>query len=87
MWTSDLSAITTSPTEPFGDGEYQVGMDVAPGTRKAQNPVSCYWARVKGFSGEPADIIANSNGSGIATVKKTDKGFVTSGCGSWSTAE
>jgi hypothetical protein len=87
MWTSDLSAITSSPTGPFGDGEYQVGADVARGTWKAQNPVHCYWARVSGFSGEPADIIANSTDSGIVTIQKTDKGFVTSGCGSWNRSE
>ncbi|HEY2846177.1 MAG TPA: hypothetical protein VGI80_00065, partial [Pyrinomonadaceae bacterium] len=87
MWTSDLSRITTSPTAPFGDGEYQVGIDISPGTWKAQNAAGCYWARLKGFSGEPSDMITNSNDSGIVKISKDDKGFTTSGCGSWNKVE
>jgi hypothetical protein len=87
MWTSDLSRITTSPTEPFGDGEYQVGTDVAPGTWKAQNPAGCYWARLKAFTGEPTDVIANQTDSGIVKIEASDRGFETYGCGSWTKAE
>jgi hypothetical protein len=87
MWTSDLSRITTSLTAPFGDGEYQVGVDISPGTWKAENTAGCYWARLKGFSGEPSDMITNSNDSGIVKILKGDKGFSTSGCGSWSKVE
>jgi len=83
MWTSDLSRVTTDTSTPFGDGEYQVGVDIAPGTWKAQNTPGCYWSRLKGFSGEPEDVITNSNDSGIVEIRATDKGFVSSGCGSW----
>ncbi len=86
LWTSDLSTITGSPTAPFGDGDYMVGTDIAPGTWKAQDAKGCYWARVKDFTGEPADTIGNANGSGIVTIQKSDKGFVSSGCGSWTFA-
>ena len=45
----------------------------------------CYWERLRGFSGSFDDIIANdiTNVSAIVTVSPTDKGFHTSGCGTW----
>ena len=87
MWTSDLSRITTSTTAQFGDGVYQVGVDISPGTWKAQNAAGCYWARLKGFTGEPSDLITNSNDSGIVKILKDDKVFASAGCGSWSKVE
>jgi hypothetical protein len=83
LWTSDLSAITGSPTAPFGDGNYFVGTDIVPGTWKAQNATTCEWIRVKGFTGESGDVLGTAERSGIVTIQKTDKGFITSSCGSW----
>ena len=80
-WTTDLSAI------PFeGDGTYIVGTDLKAGTY-ANSPVgdNCYWARLKNFGGTLTGVLANDNASGraIVTIKKSDKGFTTSGCGTW----
>jgi hypothetical protein len=83
QWTSDLKAITGSPTAPFGDGSYFVGTDIVPGTWKAQDPQNCQWIRVKGFTGEAEDVIGTAERSGIVTIQKTDKGFIASSCGSW----
>jgi hypothetical protein len=87
-WTSNLSAITTSPTGPFSDGAYIVGTDVAAGTWRATGGTSassCYWERLSGFSGTFQDIIANdlSQGPTFVTISASDRGFKTRGCGTW----
>ena len=84
-WTSDLSAITPSLTAPFQDGMYIVGTDIAPGIWRAPGGDGCYWARLAGFSGRLADIIANDFEPANATVQISpgDKGFETNECGTW----
>lgn len=70
-----------------GDGTYQVGTDIQPGTYVSGAPDSgnCYWARLSGTSGSFSDIIANNNSSGqsVVTIAPTDKVFETSGCNDW----
>ena len=83
--------VTTKPrpkaTIP-GDGTYEVGTDIQPGTYVSSTPDSgnCYWARLKGTSGSFSDIIANNNSAGqsVVTIAPTDKVFETSGCNDWS---
>ncbi len=84
-WTSDLSAITASPTAPFQDGQYIVGTDIAPGIWRAPGGSSCYWARLQGFSHRLADIAANDFAPINPTVQilPGDKGFETDDCGAW----
>lgn len=69
-----------------GDGTYQVGVDVKPGTYVSSKPDSgtCYWARLKGSDGI-GGIIDNdlSSGRTVVTIKKTDKFFETKGCNAW----
>jgi hypothetical protein len=84
LWTSDLSAITASPTAPFGDGNYFVGTDIVPGTWKAQDARNCEWIRVKDFTGEAGDVIGTAERSGLVTISASDKGFISQGCRSWS---
>lgn len=71
-----------------GDGTYEVGKDVQPGTYVSSAPDSgnCYWARMSGTSGSFSDIIANNNSAGqsVVTIAPTDKVFETSGCNDWS---
>lgn len=69
----------------FGDGTYRVPQDVTPGTYRSLRGDGCYWARLKNFSGSLSAIIANGNASGpsLVTIKPSDKGFETSGCGNW----
>jgi hypothetical protein len=86
-WTSDLSAITASPTDPFSDGTYIVGVDIGPGTwQNTDSSDGCYWARLSGVSGELDDIIDNEftyDAIQTVTIRTSDRGFQTSGCGTW----
>lgn len=84
-WTSNLSAITASPTAPLPDGVYIVGTDVAPGTWKSAGKAGCYWARLKDFGGSTDSISANGNtdSPAIVTITNGDQGFRSEGCGTW----
>ncbi|MGH2461998.1 MAG: hypothetical protein ACRDFZ_00030 [Candidatus Limnocylindria bacterium] len=71
----------------FGDGVYEVGVDIEPGTYRIREPAEdCYWKRVSGFGGSHLDIIDGHRGAGFATVtiQDTDPGFESEGCGQWS---
>jgi hypothetical protein len=71
----------------FGAGTYRIGSDIPAGTyRTRASTNSCYWERLKSFSGDLKDIIANDFGSGymVVTIKSTDKGFNSTRCGRWS---
>lgn len=84
-WTLDLSPITASPTDPFGDGIYFVGKDIAPGTWQASGGNGCYWERLTGFSGQFRDLKANDllNGSTVVDIEPGDQGFSSHRCGTW----
>jgi hypothetical protein len=84
-WTSDLRRITKSRTR-FGAGTYLVGVDIAPGTYFARCTSSGYWARLRNFTGDLGSIIANDNPRGreIITISRSDRGFKSNGCGTWS---
>ncbi|MGJ5755342.1 hypothetical protein FB563_3566 [Streptomyces puniciscabiei] len=70
-----------------GDGEYQVGSDVKPGTYRTTGNTDdmCYWERAKDAKGETDSLLANDNvtGTSYVTVKPTDKIFKSSGCKDW----
>lgn len=91
---SSKPATTTKPaaTKPapptIGEGTWEVGSEVKPGTYTTTVPAdsnSCYWARLSGFTGD--DIIANDISSpgqrARVTIRSSDKGFETQGCGTW----
>ena len=65
------------PLRTFGPGAYRVGVDIAPGTYRTRSSAACYWERLRGFSGELSDIIANdfNNDNLIVTIKSSDLGF------------
>jgi hypothetical protein len=70
----------------FGDGTYQVGTDVQPGTyRTRAGSPNCYWERLRNFSGGMNGILANGTTSApsIVTIESTDVGFNSQGCGTW----
>ncbi len=85
-WYAELDQVTKSKTT-FGDGMLIMGTDIEPGTYKnsgAKDQYSCYWVRLNGFSGKFEDIITNEiGGNTIVTIAATDKGFSSSGCGTW----
>ena len=70
-----------------GDGDFQVGSDVKPGTYRTtgNSDGMCYWERAKDAKGEMDSILANDNVSGTSyvTIKATDKLFKSSGCKDW----
>ncbi|MFF0205924.1 hypothetical protein [Streptomyces sp. NPDC005017] len=72
-----------------GDGTFLVGQEVRPGTYRSAGPsgglADCYWARLKGTTGELSEIIANASGKGPTTITilAADEAFQTSGCQTW----
>ena len=98
-WTADLIPVAT-PGEPFGDGEWIVGLDIAPGRYRAHSPSSsCDWSRLSGFSQrwftpeegvwESIDFIGGSGGRddpGEVTIEPSDAGFYSRDCGTWTPA-
>lgn len=76
------------PTEAlptFEDGIWAVGTDIEPGVYTSADVSGCYFARLAGFSGDFADLTANANVDGRATVEivASDVGFESSRCGTW----
>ena len=70
----------------FGDGTYQVGTDIQPGTYRTRvGSPNCYWERLKNFTGGLNSILANNNTNApaIVTIRPTDAGFNSQGCGTW----
>ncbi|RJU02984.1 hypothetical protein D6T65_02455 [Arthrobacter frigidicola] len=89
---STLSAAVAIPAVPVvvlgGDGTYRVGTTLKPGLYKATGTGDdCYWERLNGFSGSFDDINANYWGPAKTYVQilPTDVGFMTDGCGKWTT--
>ncbi|MFE3856185.1 hypothetical protein ACFXPN_34290 [Streptomyces griseorubiginosus] len=70
-----------------GDGDFQVGSDVKPGTYRTtgNDDGMCYWERAKDASGEMDSLLANDNvtGTSYVTVKAGDKLFKSSDCNDW----
>lgn len=70
-----------------GDGEFQVGSDIEPGTYRTtgNSDGMCYWERAKDASGEMDSLLANDNvtGTSYVTVKASDKLFKSSDCNDW----
>ncbi len=65
----------------FSDGIWQVGVDFAPGTYRAEGGSSCYWAQLG--SADTSDI-TNNGGFGPNQTLTIDSGwFETTDCGEW----
>lgn len=79
------------PVTSFGDGVFLVGAEVVPGRYRTAGAAAaralpnCYWARLRGTSGELRDIIANDNGRGpvTVTISPSDVAFESKGCVGW----
>lgn len=83
-------AAAPAPGTITGDGTFAVPSQVKPGTYRTVVPsdsFGCYYERLKGASGEMADIISNGNGNPdtqvVVTIKATDKFFHAERCGTW----
>jgi hypothetical protein len=94
--TSQAPATPAGPVTAFADGTYEIGIGpglVPPGKYKGVVPADsfgCYWERQNSTGGGFDAIITNGvAGKGepiIVTIAPSDKGFKTSGCGTWSKA-
>jgi hypothetical protein len=74
------------------DGTWRVGDEVKAGTYTATVPDGelCSWERLRGFTGgdDLIDIGVGNGGERMrVTIKKTDAGFKTQGCGPWKAAK
>jgi multidrug efflux pump subunit AcrA (membrane-fusion protein) len=65
----------------FGDGIWQVGTDIEPGTYRAPGGGSCYWALLR--SADTSDIINNGGFGPNQTLEIDSPWFETQDCGEW----
>ena len=98
VWSRDRVPAAT-PGQPFGDGAFLVGDEVAPGRYRnpgASGYLDCTWRRLSGFGGAPGDILGEGwSGSyaplgavddlppSIVDIEPADTGFYSYGCGDW----
>jgi hypothetical protein len=91
--TKTVTVTYTPPPPPGpkttidGDGTYQVGVDIVPGTYRAAGSGSCYWARLSSL--DTGDVIDNNISSGpqVVGIQSSDKAFLTQRCGTWQKAD
>jgi hypothetical protein len=70
----------------FGDGDWVVGQDIAPGQYSADaTGGTCYWERASGFTHEFGELITNDLPSGrpIVEIQPSDVRFTSRDCGTW----
>lgn len=70
----------------FGDGEYAIGINIAPGTYSAPGGSNCYWEADSDFTQSGNSIVANDNPVGGVVVSIGGSGevlFIANGCGTW----
>ena len=81
-WTTDLTP-RVEPGQPFGDGTFLVGTEIAPGRYRASMADSCHWYRWEyrfaGFGGYREAGLRT-----IVDIAPDDIGFTSLGCGVWS---
>ena len=87
--TTTVTPVAPSPSTPgvptYGDGAYEVGVDIPVGTyRSSADTHTCYWATLRGFGGDLDDIVEHGSRSPVV-VELTGRlaGFETQGCGDW----
>lgn len=67
----------------FGDGTYRVGKEIKPGTYQSTDVDGCYWER-QNRNGKTIDnYFADSAKRVQVTIRSSDYGFETKGCGTW----
>jgi len=74
------------PVSTFGEGDYNVGTDIVPGTYRTREPIGnmCYWGIYKGGTNK-SDIVDNDivTGGRPTVTLKSGQEFSSSGCGDW----
>jgi len=74
-----------APRTEFGDGVWEVGVDIEPGIYVATDIKGGYWERMSGFDG---DSTITNDAIGIAEqimveILPSDAAFKTTDCGTW----
>jgi len=71
--------------EVFGDGDFEVGVDIGPGTYLSlgRDPYITIWKRLRDFTGEGVISSGGDSGPCIVTILPTDGGFESHFSGSW----
>lgn len=84
-WVAVEATFPPAPVNSFGDGTFQIGAHIPPGTYRSDGDPSdlCYWARLADFSHELDGIITNGNSPTVIEITPADVGFTSSGCGQW----
>jgi hypothetical protein len=83
-WVPVKETAPATPASKFGDGTYQVGVHIKPGTYSADGQGTCYWARLSNFShAGVGGVITNGNNPTTIEIAASDAGFTTFGCGTW----
>ena len=89
-WTQQTQAST--PRTSFGDGSYEVGVDITPGTYRTSGPTAgmpvCSYARLRTAGASYADTsqvlqLENVMGPAVVTIQPSDGGFFSQLCGTW----
>ena len=88
-WSTDLKPIIT-PGQPFGDGTYLVGEEIAPGRyRTISSSDSCSWQATGQFGrytervASDAYEIGTAGSSVVVDIEPGDLAFRSYGCGVW----
>jgi hypothetical protein len=86
--TAEVAAPVGAPATAqgsFGDGLYQVGVDIAAGNYHTDGGKNCYWERLSNLSGGFTAIIANGEPDAPTTVRvlTSDKAFSVHGGCNW----
>ncbi len=87
LLTTESPVSTAELPDSFENGVYIVNRDIGQGTYIADaiEGSNCFWSRLSGFDGDVFSRINNygSAGQAIATILESDRGFRSSGCGTW----
>ncbi len=69
----------------FGDGAYEVGVDISPGTYQSPGHAQHWtiWTRLGGPDGQVIVAHGASRGPCIVTIGEGDRGFVSQWSGGW----
>lgn len=76
----------SGPATTIPPGIYAVGEDILPGRYRSAGGSFCYWATLRGRSGEFDEIIANDiseGGAQIVEIGEEVAYFETNGCDTW----
>jgi hypothetical protein len=74
-------AEAASEKSQFGDGIWQVGIDIISGVYRSPGGGSCYWAKLG--SANTDDIVNNGGFTPNQTIEVDSPWFQSSGCGTW----